>query len=144
MEYKTVQKYVLTSPKKLREVSVLIRKMEPREAIDKLPFVGKKASEPLRKVIMTALANAKVQNASEDTLILKEIQITDGPRLKRFRAGARGRAKPYRRKMSHIRVVLATRKPEILNPKSEKKSNDPNSKIETKNIINETHKKKAK
>ena len=108
MEFISTQKYVLTSPKKLREVAYVVKKLNPRDAVDRLPFSGKRAGEPLRKVIMSAVANAKVKGVSEDQLFLKEIQISEGPRLKRYRAGARGRAKPYKRRMSHIKVILTT------------------------------------
>ncbi len=106
MEAISTQRYVLTSPKKVREVVPLIIKLSPREAYEKLPFSGKKAGEVLRKVIGTVLANAKQKGMKEDELFFKEIQVVDGPRLKRFRAGARGMAKPYKKRMSHIRVVL--------------------------------------
>ena len=41
-------------------------------------------------------------------MVFKEIQIGEGPRLKRWRAGAHGRAKPFKKRMSHIRVVLTS------------------------------------
>lgn len=109
MQAISTQKYVLNSPKKVREVVQFVVKLSPREAYERLPFSGKKASEVLRKVIGTALANARQKGMKEDDLAFKEIQINEGPRLKRFRAGARGMAKPYKRRMSHIRVVLTTR-----------------------------------
>ena len=121
MEFISTQKFVLTSPRKLREVVYMIKKLKPGEAVQKLPYAGKRAAEPLRKVVMTAIANAKQKDVSEENLIFKEIQIGEGPRLKRFRAGARGRAKPYKKRMSHIRVVLET-KFEVKKPKSAKKA----------------------
>ena len=96
----------------------MVNKMNANEAVEKLPFVGKRASEPLRKAIMTAIANAKQKNINISDLVIKEIQINEGPRIKRWRAGSRGRVKPYKRRMSHIRVVLET-KSEALNTKSE-------------------------
>lgn len=112
MEAKAVQKYIITSPRKLREVVFLIKKMKPAVAIEQLPFSYKRAAEPLVKVIKTAIANATQKGASSDELIFKEIQINEGPRLRRFRAASRGRAKPYKKRMSHIRVVVMTQKPE--------------------------------
>ncbi len=108
MEAKSIQKYIISSPQKLREVVYMIKKMKPTEAIEKLPFTHKRAAEPLAKVIKSAVANAKQKGAIESELVFKEIQINEGPRLKRFRAGSRGRAKPYRKEMSHIRVVVET------------------------------------
>ncbi len=129
MEAKSVQKYAIASPKKMREVVFLIKKMTPQVAIDRLPFTGKRAAEILRKVIMTAVANAKQLGANPEELIFKDIQINEGPRLKRFMAGARGRAKPYIKKMAHIRVVVETKPvvkalPEkVENQKTENKDN---------------------
>jgi len=132
MEFKATQKFVLVSPKKVREIVLLIKKMNPSQAVEKLPFAKKRAAEFLRKVIITAIANAKQKNLDVTELEFKEIQINEGPRLKRYRAGARGRAKPYKRKMSHIRVVLTTQKSEVLNPKSKTDTNVQNVKSKTK------------
>lgn len=109
MEIKAIQKFIVFSPKKLREVAHLLKDLTPSEAVEKLPFVGKKAANPILKVIKTAIANAKQKGLKTDTLYFKEVQIQEGPRLKRGRAGARGRVKPYKRRMSHIKIVLATR-----------------------------------
>lgn len=106
MKFVSVQKYIVTSPIKLREVSRVTKKMTPSEALEKLPFLGKRAAVPLAKVIKSAIFNAKQKNISAQSLEFEEIQINEGPRLKRFRAGSRGRAKPYKKRMSHIRVVL--------------------------------------
>ena len=114
MEIIAKQKYIITSPKKLREVTQMIKKLTPSKAIEVLPFVGKRASMPLIKVIETAIANAKVKGINEPDLVFKEIQIGEGPRLKRFHAGAHGRVKPYKKRMSHIRLVLTTlEKPKV-------------------------------
>jgi large subunit ribosomal protein L22 len=106
MEYQSTQKFVRVSPTKIRPVVFLIKKMNPVQAVKVLPFIGKSASEPLMKVIMTALANARQVGVADTDLVFKEIQIGEGPRLKRGRAGSRGRVKPYKKRMSHIRVVL--------------------------------------
>jgi large subunit ribosomal protein L22 len=110
------------SPQKLRDVSFLAIKMQPGEAIEKLPFVRRRATEPLIKVITSAIANAKQKGVEVEKLVFKEIQINEGPHLKRFRAGARGRAKPYKKRMSHIRVVLTTLNDQIPNSKSQRNS----------------------
>jgi large subunit ribosomal protein L22 len=109
MEIKSVQKFLIMSPRKLRVVADAIRDLQPTEAFEKLPFIKKRAAVPLRKVVGAAIANAVQQGMKEEDLMFKEIQINEGPRLKRWRAGARGRAKPYKRRMSHIRVVLMTK-----------------------------------
>jgi len=103
------QKYLLISPKKVRPVANMAKKLSPAKALETLPFVGSKAAIVLKKVVASAVANAKAKGASEDTLVFKEIQIGEGPRLKRGMAGAHGRWKPIKKRMSHIRVVLETK-----------------------------------
>lgn len=106
MEVKAVQKYVRVSPRKLRLVADAIREMSPQEALDILPFLKKRATEPLSKVIKTALANAKDVGLTEEKFKFKSIQINEGPRLKRGRPVSRGMWHPFQKKMSHIVVIL--------------------------------------
>lgn len=105
----STQKYLIMSPRKIRLVTDLIKKMKPAEAVEKLPFVQKRAAESVAKVIKSALANAKAQGVSETDLIIKEIQVGEGPRLKRGMAASRGRWHQFKHRMSHIRVVLAVK-----------------------------------
>ena len=100
------------SPRKIRLVIDLIKKMKPVDAIEKLPFVQKRAGEVVAKVIKSAIANAKAQGIGETDLVFKEIQVGEGPRLKRGRAASRGRWHPFKRRMSHIRIVLSSGKPD--------------------------------
>ena len=130
MNIKSTQKFVLTSPRKLREVVFMMGKMSPSEAFKMLGYADKRAAEPLRKVIGSAIGNAINLKLDPENLIFKEIQINEGPRLKRWRAGARGRAKPFKRRMSHIRVVLMT-KPEAQSTKPEINSKVQNIKYKT-------------
>lgn len=108
-EYKSVQKYLVDSPRKLRAVVALIKKLSPVDAIEKLPFASRRAAGDLSKVIKSAVANARVQGVSDSDLIFKEIQIGEGPRLKRGNAASRGRWHPFKHRMSHIRVILTTK-----------------------------------
>jgi large subunit ribosomal protein L22 len=124
MEVRAIQKNVKMSPKKLRFVADVARKMKPMDAIEKLPFIGKKAAEPIILVIKSALANAKNKEIDAASLVFKELQINEGPRLKRGRPVSRGRWHPYKRRMSHIRVILETK--EI----KKEKTGEPEGKIE--------------
>ena len=110
MEFINTQKFVRTSPRKLREVAFLVRKMTPEEAILKLPHVRKRAANPILKALKTVVANANQKGTNLPDLVLKEIQIGEGPTYKRWRAGGRGMVKPYEKKTSHIRIVLETKK----------------------------------
>lgn len=108
MEILHTQKFVHTSPRKLRLVADMIRKLEPTKALETLKFTNKKAALDLAKAIKTTLANAKVRG--KENMLFKTIEINEGPKMKRFRAGARGRAKPYVKKMSHIKIVISGEK----------------------------------
>lgn len=106
MEYKVTQKFVRETPRKLRLVADMVRGLPANDVVAFLPFVQKAAAQTIEKAVKTALAAAKEKGESPDSLVIKEIQINEGPRLKRWRAGARGRAKPYVRRMSHVKIVL--------------------------------------
>ncbi len=136
-EFKATQKYLLMSPRKIRLVVEIVKKMKPAEAVEKLPFVQKRSGEPLMKVIKSAIAAAKSQGVSETDLIFKEIQIGEGPRLKRGRAASRGTWHPFKKRMSHIRVILKVNKSEVQDPKSEIKVGEAENK-EKKGVKNGT------
>ncbi len=119
-EFKATQKYLLMSPRKIRLVVGVIKKMKPAEAVEKLPFVQKRAGIELSKVIKSAIASAKNAGVGETDLIFKEIQIGEGPRLKRGRAASRGMWHPFKRRMAHIRVVLTTLQNQKLKVKNQK------------------------
>lgn len=131
-EYIATQKFLLESPRKIRLVAALVKKMKPIDAVERLPFVQKRAAGDLVKVIKSAIANAKALGVSDTDLVFKEIQIGEGPRLKRGRPVSRGMWHPYKKRMAHIRVVLKTTKSEIQSPKSEINSNEEVIKKETK------------
>lgn len=122
MEFIASQKFLLMSPRKIRPVATMIKKLTPEKAVLALPFIGRRAAEPLSKVIRSAIANAKQKGVSSDSLKFKEIQIGEGPRLKRGMPVSRGQWHPIKKRMSHIRVVLETIEKEV--PKSELKGKE--------------------
>jgi large subunit ribosomal protein L22 len=126
MDVIALQKFVRISPKKMRVVADIAKKMSPTMAIERLPFLRKRGSDVLVKVIKSAVTNAKQKGLSDDALLFREIQIGEGPRLKRGRAASRGRWHPYKRRMSHIRVVLTTKeeKTQDLRLKTKQEKND--------------------
>ena len=109
MQFISTQKYLRLSPNKIREVVSLVKKLTPKKAVETLPFITKRGSIPLSKVISTAIAQARQKGVAEDSLYFKEIQIGEGPRLKRGIPVSRGRWHPILKRMSHIRVVLETK-----------------------------------
>ncbi|CAN5310758.1 hypothetical protein BH10PAT1_BH10PAT1_5170 [soil metagenome] len=111
--YTSTQRFIRISPKKVRVVVQSIKKMSPEKAVEVLPYLPKSASIPLQKTIKSAIANASMQGAKVSELEFKEIQIGQGPTLKRGIPAPKGRYHPIMKRMSHIRVVLVARKQEI-------------------------------
>lgn len=110
MEVITIQKYIHTSPRKLRLVADMIKGMEPTKALDVLHVTPKYAAFDLKKALETVLANAKQKRMDLGKLGFKKIEINESMKMRRFRAGTRGRVKPYKRRMSHIKIVLSDEK----------------------------------
>lgn len=108
MDIVAEQKFLRMSPRKIRYVANLIRGMSPVKSIEVLPHAGRRASEPLIKVIKSALANGRQKGVSESELVFKEILVNQGPTLKRGNQVSRGRWHPIKKRTSHIRVVLTT------------------------------------
>ncbi|MGQ9705933.1 MAG: 50S ribosomal protein L22 [bacterium] len=111
MELRANTKYILISPRKVRQVADLIRGKEVAEALDILRFIPKRASLYIEKTIRSCVANAnnipkKEDKPDVDRLYIKKIYIGEGPRYKRIFYRAYGRASMKLRRMSHIYVVL--------------------------------------
>lgn len=101
------QKYIRIAPRKLREVASLVRGRALPEINDLLSGLNKVGARVINETIRQAVANA-VNNLGhhESDLTLQSLMVNEGPRYKRFRAGSRGRAKPYVKRTSHILVEL--------------------------------------
>jgi len=104
------QKYVRQTPRKLRAVADLIRGRDLADINEILTGLNKRGARVINETIRQAVANA-VNNMgfNETQLSLKSLMINEGPTYKRFRAGSRGRAKPYEKKTSHVLVELAVK-----------------------------------
>ena len=107
MSVKAIARGVHMSPRKVGVVAALVRGHTVTDAITILSNVPRRSALPVRKVIESARANADHNhNYKPDSLRITEIQVTPGPRFKRFRPAAHGRALPFQRRTSHIRVVV--------------------------------------
>lgn len=96
------------SPRKVRLVASLVRGKKVDRALAELNFLNKKAAPIIKKLIDSAVANAKHNFKTEkESLIVKEIRVDEGPTLKRFRAGARGRAYGIKKRTCRVLVVLS-------------------------------------
>lgn len=102
-----VAKGVRMSPRKVGVVVDLVRGRTVADALVILEHVPRRSALPVLKTVKSAQANADHNhNMKPDTLKIVEISVTPGPRLKRFRPAAHGRALPFQRRTSHIRVVV--------------------------------------
>lgn len=100
-------RYLRIAPRKVRLVADLIRGKRIEEAQNILNFKVKKAALPLLKLLRSATANAKNNfQLDESNLYIAKILVDEGPKYKRWRARARGRADEIQKKTSHITVVL--------------------------------------
>lgn len=107
MEVSATQKFIHMSPRKVRLVANAVRGKSVGTALITLEFMTKRAASPVKKAVVSAAGNAVNNNKlDEKTLKIKSIEIQEGPRLKRFRAASRGMAHGYKKRMSHIKVVL--------------------------------------
>jgi large subunit ribosomal protein L22 len=107
VEVKAHLNYLRIAPRKVRLVVDLIRGKSVQEARNILNFTVKRAALPIRKLLDSAVANAKNNfNLDEKKLYIKKIFVNEGPKLKRYRAASRGRAVEIQKKTSHITIIL--------------------------------------
>lgn len=108
MEVRAVSKHVSIGPQKLRLVCDKVRGLNAEQALVVLRFMPQKGARIVYKTVASALANAENNNElSRENLIIKTIYADGGPMLKRYKAGARGRYKPRKRRTSHLTVILS-------------------------------------
>jgi large subunit ribosomal protein L22 len=107
MQVRAVSKYILGSPIKMRRVINSVRGMRAQAALEVLSLLPQRAAQPVYKTVKSALSNAEENFALDpEDMVISEIRVDEGPRLRRARYGARGRFKPIKKRMSHITVVL--------------------------------------
>jgi large subunit ribosomal protein L22 len=104
-------KYVRVAPRKARLVADQVRGLGVDEALSQLAFSTRGAAVDIRKLIGSAAANAENNNDLDpEEMVIAEINVDEGPTLKRWRARARGRATRIEKRTCHVTVVL---KPEL-------------------------------
>jgi large subunit ribosomal protein L22 len=107
-------RHIRVTPQKARRVVNLIRGKQAQEALAILKFAPQGASEPVYKLVASAIANAKVKADASNTyldeqdLFVAQAFVDEGTTLKRFQPRAQGRAFQILKRTSHITVVLAT------------------------------------
>lgn len=105
-------RYVRVTPQKARRIMNEVRGMEANKALDVLKFAPQKPALPIRKTLVSALANAEqaARNAGtsfdSDQMYIVEAYVNDGPTMKRFRARAQGRGARILKRTSHLTIVV--------------------------------------
>lgn len=97
------------SPRKVRIVADMVRGKKVNEAITIFTLVPKRAGLPLKKLLESAVSNAKNAGADVDSLIVKEVRVDGGIVMKRQMPRAFGRAYAIRKRTSHIHIELGTK-----------------------------------
>lgn len=127
MAVQSIAKGVKIAPRKVSVVAQLVRGRTVADALTILSHTPRRSATAVSKAISSAKANAEYNhNYKGDTLVITEISVTPGPRMKRFKPAAHGRALPFQKKSSHIRVVIdgeqrAAKKPATAKKAEEKK-----------------------
>jgi len=121
MAVKAESKGVRLSPRKVAAVASLVRGRTVADAIVILEHTPRRAALSVLKTVKSAQANAAHNhNYKADTLRITEIAVNHGPRMKRFRPAAMGRALPYTKRSSHIRVLVDGEQRPAKKPAAEK------------------------
>jgi len=108
MEAKAKARYVRVTPRKARRVVDLIRGLPAEQAKAVLTFAPQSASDPIGKVLASAIANAEYTGrTTASSLVVSRAWVDEGPTLRRFRPRAQGRGYRINKRTSHITVVVS-------------------------------------
>jgi large subunit ribosomal protein L22 len=98
------------SPRKVRLVAALIKGKTIDQAKNVLGITVKRASDPIAKLLLSAVANAKDRGVSIDGFVVKECTVNQGYTMRRMMPGARGSGFPLRKRTSHVKLVIGPKK----------------------------------
>jgi large subunit ribosomal protein L22 len=108
MQVSATLRYARISPQKCRLVADAIRGKTVANAQQILALMPKKGAALLKKVLDSAIANAEHNNGADiDELTVATVYVNEAPRLRRFKASAKGRASPRQKRSSHITIKVA-------------------------------------
>src|SRR3990170_7552892 len=108
------------SPRKVRLVAGLVKGKKVVEAIAELDFLAKRAGLPIKKLLLSAVANAKSMGVDVENLFIKELRVDKGITMKRMMPAAMGTGHRINKRTSHLALVLAE-KLQPVKVKSDKK-----------------------
>lgn len=103
---------VPTSPRKMRQVADAIRGLEVEKALGILQFSTRHTSLPMRKLLLSAIANWEAKNegkkADESKLVVKTIQVDEAKGLRRMLPAPQGRAYRMKKRSNHVTLIVDT------------------------------------
>lgn len=99
-------RFVRMPPDKIRLVAKALVNKKIETALVMLQFIPKAATKPLILIVKEAISRALDKNLDLKNLVIKNIAVNEGPKLKRRRIIHRGRATSILKRMSHITIVL--------------------------------------
>ena len=112
-QIKAALKQLRIAPRKVRLLADAIRGLSVKQADQRLLFMQQKGAEPLRKLLLSAAANAEHNfQLSREHLFIAEIMVDEGTKLKRWQPRAMGRATPILKRSSHVTMMIEDRSPE--------------------------------
>lgn len=106
VEVSATIKYQRANPRKLRALVRLFKKLPLTEMLRQLKFSSKGVAEPLLAALESAIANAKNLKLETEKLFIKTLEIGAGPAQKRWQPVSRGSSHEYKKRTSHIRIIL--------------------------------------
>jgi large subunit ribosomal protein L22 len=135
------------SPRKVRLVAGLIKGKKVDEALVELDFLAKRASDPMKKLLSSAVANARQMGIEKENLFIKEVRVDKGIVMKRIMPAAMGSAHRINKRTSHVLLVLAEKgagSNKTKTVKAEKKVEKPEKVVEAKKEVKKVVKKVEK
>lgn len=99
------------SPRKVRLVAGLVKGKNVNEAIAELDFLAKRAGFPIKKLLLSAVSNAKQMGMEKDNLFIKELRVDKGITMKRMMPAAMGSGHRINKRTSNVSLVLSEKAP---------------------------------
>lgn len=107
MEYTATAKYIRISPRKMRLFARAVRGMKSEVLMASLQAQVGHAAKLFATTLASVIANAREKKANGEALWIKTVEVMEGPVVKRWRAVSRGTAHSYKKRMTHIKIVLS-------------------------------------
>jgi large subunit ribosomal protein L22 len=125
MEYRAHLSYLRIAPRKVRLLAQALIGLRADDALVRLGVTTKRSVDPLAKLIKSAVANASKEERKAEDLTIRKIDVNEGPKLKRYRPRAFGRAAVILKRSSHVTVFLSDGQSAAAKPKAKPDAKEP-------------------